>query len=285
MKMKFNFKMSRLRLPSALLALALLDSSAIGAQQSSPPIQDNSFLVEEAYNQETGVVQHINTLSYLANSHDWSYSFTQEWPVLGQFHQFSYTVTAVRPGAFVDAGPGVGDALLNYRCQLVGNGETRVAVAPRLSLILPLGNSDFGHGYGGTGLQTNLPLSFVLHKKLVSHWNAGATWVPRARNNAGDRAAVWSYNVGQSFIWLVKPRFNIMLETYYVNAQTVAAPGQTLWSKTLLLNPGVRWAYNFSNGLQIVPGIAVPVGIGPSAGEKGVFLYLSFEHPFQKIGK
>jgi hypothetical protein len=74
-----------------------------------------------------------------------------------------------------------------------------------------------------------------------------------------------------------------MLETYYANAQTVAAPGTTAWSQTLLLSPGVRWAYNFSNGLQIVPGLAVPIGVGPSAGERGVFVYLSFEHPFQKI--
>ena len=34
--------------------------------------------------------------------------------------------------------------------------------------------------------------------------------------------------------------------------------------------------------LQIVPGIAVPIGVGPSRGEKGIFLCLSFEHPFGK---
>ena len=28
--------------------------------------------------------------------------------------------------------------------------------------------------------------------------------------------------------------------------------------------------------------IAVPLGAGPSAGEKGLFVYLSFEHPFGK---
>jgi len=44
-------------------------------------------------------------------------------------------------------------------------------------------------------------------------------------------------------------------------------------------NPG------FKNGLQIVPGVAMPIGIGPSAGETGVFLYLSFEHPFTRVVK
>jgi hypothetical protein len=41
----------------------------------------------------------------------------------------------------------------------------------------------------------------------------------------------------------------------------------------------VRWAHNFTNGLQIVPGVSVPMGAGPSAGERGVIFYLSFEHP------
>src|SRR5215475_6685724 len=44
------------------------------------PIQDNSFLIEEAYNQERHVVQHISTFSRMWNSKDWNYTFTQEWP-------------------------------------------------------------------------------------------------------------------------------------------------------------------------------------------------------------
>jgi hypothetical protein len=253
------------------------------AQKAPPPIQDNSFLVEEAYNQEKSVVQHINTFTYFATSHDWAYSFTQEWPVGGLRHQLSYTLTSVRPGAFASHGAGIGDALINYRYQVLGSGETRVAFAPRMSLILPSGDPEFGRGYGGTGVQTNLPLSVVLLPKLVSHWNAGATLVPHARNDSGDRAVAWSYNAGQSFIWLARPRFNVLLEAYYANAQTVAAPGKTAWLPTLFLNPGIRWAYNLSRGLQIVPGLAVPIGVGPSAGERGVFVYLSFEHPFHKI--
>jgi len=27
----------------------------------------------------------------------------------------------------------------------------------------------------------------------------------------------------------------------------------------------------------------MPVGVGPSSGERGVFFYLSFEHPYRKI--
>ena len=49
-----------------------------------------SFLLEEAYNQEAGVVQHIQALRREQRS--WFYTFTQEWPLGGQDHQFSYTV-------------------------------------------------------------------------------------------------------------------------------------------------------------------------------------------------
>jgi hypothetical protein len=55
-----------------------------------------------------------------------------------------------------------------------------------------------------------------------------------------------------------------------------------LISDVLIVNPGFRYAINCKSGLQIVPGIALPIGIGPSAGELGIFLYLSFEHPLWK---
>ena len=42
--------------------LAVLPAAARAAEEPAP-IQDNSFLIEEAYNQEAGVVQHIQTFS------------------------------------------------------------------------------------------------------------------------------------------------------------------------------------------------------------------------------
>ena len=36
-------------------------------------------------------------------------------------------------------------------------------------------------------------------------------------------------------------------------------------------------AWNLKSGWQIVPGVSVPIGVGPSKGEYGGFLYLSFE--------
>ncbi len=283
--MRSTFRWFRFVFAASLLCVGAVAQQVTSTPAASqPPIQDNSFLVEEAYNQNFGVVQHISSFTRFWNSKDWAYTFTQEWPVPGdERHQLSYTLAAQHAGAFPGSGAGIGDVLLNYRYQLVGDGNARVAFAPRCSLMLPTGDSTQGRGTGGFGLQTSLPLSVVLTPKLVSHWNAGATFVPHAQDASGDRASTAGYNLGQSFIWLAHPRFNVMLETVFYSAQSVVARDKTEWSNALYLNPGIRWSYNFKNGLQIVPGIAVPLGIGPSAGEKGVFLYLSFEHPFRKL--
>jgi hypothetical protein len=273
-----------------LASIILLSVNSLG-QQAAPPtaapgIQDNSFLVEEAYNQNFGVVQHISSFTRFFDSKDWNYTFTQEWPAPGnERHQFSYTLVALHAGAFPGSGVGIGDVFLNYRYQLVGSGETRVAFSPRLSLIFPTGDSIVGRGSGSFGLQTNFPLSVVLGRKLVSHWNAGATFFPHAQDASGDRAATAGYNFGQSFIWLTNARFNVLLETVFARSQTVVSSNHTEWTSSLFLSPGIRWAYNFKNGLQIVPGIGVPLGVGPSAAERAIFLYLSFEHPFRKIPK
>jgi hypothetical protein len=228
-------------------------------------------------------VQHISSFTRFWNSKDWNYSFTQEWPVPGNArHQLSYTLAAVHAGAFAGSGVGLGDVLLHYRYQLVGSGDTRVAFSPRLSLIFPAGDPNVGRGAGSLGFQTSLPLSVVLRKKLVSHWNGGATFYPRGQDASGDHAALCGYNFGQSLIWLAQTRFNVMLETVFASSQTVLAGNRTQWSNSLFVSPGLRWSYNLKNGLQIVPGIGAPLGVGPSAGERAVFLYLSFEHPFRK---
>ena len=265
-----------------LLVIFLLAPGVFAQIPSTPkPIQDNSFLVEEAYNQEFGVVQHINNFQRDWNTNSWVYSFTQEWPVdFAPRNQLSYTLTAVRPGY---ASAGLGDVALNYRYQLLGDGDWRVAFAPRLTLLLPTGDSRLGRGAGGTGVQTNLPLSVVISKHFVTHWNAGATIIPRAQNSQGARAATYGYNLGQSLIWLAKPRLNFLLETVWAGTETVVAPGRTQRDHSLLLSPGVRWAYNFSHGLQVVPGVGVPLGVGPSTGDKGIFLYLSLEHPYRNL--
>jgi hypothetical protein len=251
--------------------------------KEEPQIQDNSFLVEEAYNQERGVVQHISTFSRMWNSKAWSYTFTQEWPVPGNWrHQLSYTLAGMHSGNNPRSGAGLGDTVLNYRYQILGTGESRVAFAPRFSVQLPTGSVGAGRSAGAAGVQTNLPVSVVLNRRVVTHWNIGATFIPHAQNTSHLRASSAGYNLDQSVIFIVHPRLNLMLETCANTFQSVVVAGKTEWSRTDYVSPGVRWAFNLKSGLQIVPGVAMPTGFGPSAGERGVFLYLSFEHPFSR---
>jgi hypothetical protein len=260
------------------LALIAILATPMAALAEEKVIQDNSFLVEEAYNQEEGVVQHINTFQRF-RSGDWLYTFTQEWPVGGIKHQFSYTVPVARPP---DAGSGIGDVALNYRYQLLGDGDAPLAITPRLSLLLPTGNDERGRGLGATSYQGAVAISAVLAPAIVAHSNAGYTWTPRADDAEGNRANLRSWNLGQSLVWLAAPRVNFLLEAICASAETVAGPGRMEVQKAAFVSPGVRWSYDFPSGLQIVPGLAFPIGVGPSRHSKSFFLYLSFEHPFGK---
>ena len=269
------------RLTRVLAAIAVLPGGAILAQTATPappPISDNSFLIEEAYNQERGVVQHISSFDRDRGSGDWSYSFTQEWPLGGQRNQLSYTVPVQGSGGTAR----LGDVALNYRYQLVGM-ESSVSLAPRLTVIAPTGSAKAGVGSGGVGLQLNIPLSVNVAPWLVTHWNAGATVTPSGRNAAGDHAMTTGVNLGASAIWRPLLAINVLVEAIWLQSRTVIGPGLTARAREAVISPGVRWAHNVRGGLQIVPGIAFPLGVGPSRGQNAVFLYLSFEHPFRRV--
>lgn len=246
------------RVVAALVFLAVGPSARRAASQA---IADNSFLIEEAYNQEQGVVQHIGTWLRALRSSPWIFTFTQEWPLGSQAHQLSYSIPFQR-GEGPQRYSGFGDAAINYRYQLLA-ADAPVAFSPRVSLLIPTGSEPRGLGSGNLGAQLNLPLSAQLGSSVVSHWNAGVTAIPD----------VTTYNLGGSVVWLASPVFNILCEVVWL--------GQNTGERSVILNPGVRWAHNFASGLQIVPGVAYGIGLGPSQGERTAFFYLSFEHRFK----
>jgi hypothetical protein len=262
----------------AALGASLAIVPMLAAQDSgktSPRISDNSFVVEEAYNQEAGVVQHISNFRR-APGGAWVFTFTQEWPAPSQRHQVSYTVPVLSARG---AGTGVGDFALNYRYQAIGTGEEPVWFSPRISALLPSGNTQYGRGAGGPGVQVNLPLSIELTPMLVTHWNAGAT-VTRSRTYDGARGTTRSLNAAASAIFLATPNLNLMLETVLERVESLTEPGRIQAEKRALIVPGVRGAFNLASGMQIVPGIGFPIAVGADGG-RDLFLYLSVEHSFR----
>ncbi|KAF0205931.1 MAG: hypothetical protein FD173_620 [Gallionellaceae bacterium] len=248
-----------------------------GYAEESKKIEDNSFLMEEAYNQEAGVVQHIQSYQYTQKTKDWVYTFTQEWPLRDQTHQLSYSIPVVHMADPLNSS-GVGDIALNYRYQAIAKDE--IALSPRLAVILPTGDYRKSHGTDAVGIQTNIPLSVTLSDTVVTHWNIGATYTSGSKEPGGAKANTTGFNYGASLIYLTSENFNLMLEAVGITSEAVQPDGSKRQENTAFINPGVRFASNYSSGLQIVPGISMPIGIGPSAGKRNIFLYLSFEHPF-----
>jgi hypothetical protein len=268
---------------AAILCLGTRPLSAQAKPDSVPaPISDNSFLIEEAYNQEAGVVQHI--FNYRRDRDGaWLATFTQEWPLGGQLDQFSYTLPLQSwSGDGGGLSAAIGDVAINYRRQVLGRGDEPVWFSPRLSLVVPTGSTRKGTGAGGPGLQLNLPLSVRVSSVLVTHWNAGAS-VTRAHDALGGESSIRSVSAGASAIWLLTPTLNLMLETLWDRTEAlsdVGVAGQRVSQDNFVIVPGMRAAINLPRDLQIVPGFGIPLGLGPSSGARDFFLYLSFEHPF-----
>lgn len=274
---------STLLLLSGAVPVQAASPLAIVEQKSERPaegIQDNSFLIEEAYNQEPGVVQHILNIIHTVNrqagpdEHEWSFVFTQEWPAISQTHQLSYTVPYTFLASGKESESGFEDVRLNYRLQALMESERTPAFAPRFSLILPTGASDKGLGNGTVGYQINLAVSKIVSDRWTLHGNAGATFLPDV--NGHDLV---SYNLGASAIYAVSSNFNLMLEAV-ADWDEEEDQGGTTRDAAVVISPGLRYAFNHANDAQTVIGIAAPIGVTSAAPDFGIFIYASFEHFF-----
>jgi DtxR family Mn-dependent transcriptional regulator len=274
------------RARNVILACLLLGEAA-SAQTPAPAsssgekfkITDNSFLVEEAFNQEAGIFQNI--FGVMRMDKGWEATFTQEWPAPSMQHQFSYTI----PFGGLDGHSGVGDVLLNYRYQFWKEEDGRPAFSPRLSLILPTGDELNGLGNGALGLQINLPFS-QQRQDIYFHWNAGLTVLPgvsskRLQSRPADDVTLVTPHVAGSAMWRTKPMLNLMLESVLEWPEELAGPGVTERSKAFTLSPGVRGGWNVGDR-QVVVGLALPITWSGGDSEAGIFAYFSYELPFRR---
>ncbi len=248
-------------------------------------ISDNSFLIEEAYNQEPGVIQHIFNAVYThdPSRHGWTFSFTQEWPVPAQEHQLSYTIPSSHIWDSGELQSGVGDILLNYRYQALEESERQPAFAPRFSLILPTGDRKRGTGDGVVGYQWGLPFSKKVAPRIAVHANLGLTYLPHVQSplsggQLSPKRSLVSYNVGGSAIFAILPRLHAMLEWVGNFEDSINDAGRAVHSFKPVISPGFRAAVVNEEDLQVVLGTAVPIGLNRNADNLGVFLYFSIEH-------
>ncbi len=228
------------------LSLFLLFYSSLVTLFSAEPlakgIQDNSFFVEEAYNQEPGIVQHIINVPAFFTSGDKeaSFVFTQEWPVFSQTHQLPTG----------DASKGFGHDRLGYEINL----PFSKIVSDRVTLNFNAGGALFPE----------------VNDRDLWNYNLGGSAiyaVTRDFNLMLEAVAFWEADVAD------------FAESLAASATTnkASAIDRTV---TALLSPGARYAFNCPNDSQIVVGAAVPIGLTSDSPDWGLFFYLSFEHPF-----
>jgi hypothetical protein len=272
----------------SLLTFIVLSAAHLVSQIKAPArvdaplaLKDNSFFIEEAYNQEEGVVQHISGFLYsLASNRQLTYSFTQEWPLAGTRQQLSYTLPMTISGSNHKAG--VGDIMLHYRYELMEELHG-AAITPRFSLLLPTGNAQRGLGFGVVGAQLNIPASMRISDRFAAHANLGVTYLPHITRDLGSgersRHTLVTFNAGGSIVWLAAETFNVLLEYSTSRSIEKFSNGTAQNSTETIVCPGVRFAINVEE-LQIVPGIGIPLFLTGSTSHSGGFFYLSFEHPF-----
>lgn len=211
-------------------------------------LNDNSFLIEEGYNQEARVIQHI--FSTTINGLDKiDFSYTEEWPLFSQRSQISATI---------NWNDYLGNILINYRYQILPH--KMFAIAPRLSIVLPVADKKYDEGVSGWGIEANLPISVDLSKRFTLHLNSQLRYDFRTEERLGI--------VGGSYIFVIFRNFEFLNE-YLVRFGS----GSTA---SYIAGGGLRAGLDLSDGLQIVPGIGFYRDLGISGNL--LFIYFSIEH-------
>lgn len=276
------------------------DDMEPGKEGKRKHIRDNGFLVEEAFNQEPGEVQHIfNWINLwdrtrLGQTRDFNFAYTMELPLGSQKHQFSFTAQFLTGVEKPDNEPaaqqgGVGDTFLNYRYQLLADDDF-LWCAPRASLILPTADKRFGLGLGEVGYQFGIPVSRY-GEVFDFHFNATYTITPGvslpvetqpgAPQQFSPRRDLQAYSVGASVFWKPKHDLHFFVESLAVWGEEIDGLGLRDRSTQLFVNPGLRFAI-IQDPVEWVLGVSAPIGLTRDTPQIGVFAYMSIEYSFRK---
>ena len=217
----------------SLILFSLL--AAFTAFASHPaPIEDHNFGLEAGWNRDDAAMQY-STFLFRDTS---AFELSHEW-ALSARHQLSYAV----PVFSHDGETGLGETTLNYRYQLAGGSESRFAVAPRVSLLLPTRSAYFGER--SSGLEVNVPVSAAITPRLTSHTNFLATWF----RDLGQR----ELTAAQGITFVATSRLEFALDAAYKRYSD--------GSKLLVVRPGVQFGFDLGR-VRVAPGVALPIGEG-----------------------
>lgn len=230
----------------AIALLLLLACSPALADNHA--VEDLSFFPETAWNRNDSVLQFNTFVFGNRTGHD----LTHEWATPSGRHQVSYTLPL-----YDEERPAFGDASLNYRYQLFGGTDSPLAVAPRVSLLLPTRTGDGAQRT--TGFQLALPFSAAIGSRIESHTALGASWFTEGRDS--------EITAAQSFTFAATERLTLLFDT----AWTRAAAGDSV----TVVRPGIQYAFDAPGGLTVAPGIAFPNG-------GGALLFVALERPLRR---
>lgn len=261
-----------MKLKTMTLIGALISSTAFAQ------IEDNSFLLEEGFNQEPGVYQFIQKYQTFNRAKGYEYSFENEIPIPDESRQFSYEFAHGRADS--EGHGAISDITLSYRIQPLN--KDGFLMADRFGLIVPTGRVEKGAGNGVWGFEFSKAVTIPVGEKWMNHWNFGFSVLPNAKSQGHDeRGTITSFSSGTSLIYLFSDRLNFMLEALLESGQGIEADGSKSAETSLTLNPGLRFAVDLDwKETQIVPGISFPTEMLNNRTEHGVLVYLSIEPKF-----
>ncbi len=249
-----------------------LDDRRPAPTAAADGIVDNSFLVEETFNQDPGIIQ--TTFTWLRDdAGGWAGAIAQDWPLRVHRHQFSYTL----PWDGGGLPSHVGQVVVSYRYQFVEVSEESPGVGARVSVILPTGRPGDDNR---PGLQAAVPMTAVW-KRLHVHANAGVTWIHRVRSDTGTAASLTSPYVAGSVVWPTASMFQLMLEDVVEFDSFLDADARRGRRTTMTVSPGLRGGWNVGRN-QVVLGAAMPVDTSGRGSSVSVLGYVSLEGPFRR---
>jgi hypothetical protein len=248
-------------LPLLLLALAAPAAAQTGGGEGAEPIEVNGFFVEEAYNQEAGILQQIATFTAVRHG-GWSADLSQEWPLFSERHQLDLALRVGQDAGLTGAGA-------EYRYLLTGGEDAVFSLSPGIEAA-------WSREEGEWELEAVLPASVQLTETLVANTNVGVSF---AVEDFGGKPGL---TVGEGLIWRAHPRLNLLVEAVWSRGEPLLGEEQAGEDRSFVVSPGLQYAFSLGDDVQLVPGIAFPVGVGPSDGQRAVMLYLSLEHPFRR---